>query len=131
MKFSRPEYWRKVTHNLSLLQGIFPTQGSSPDLPHCKWILYQLSYKGSQRISGCVSYPFSCYKNYLHYYVCLTCSLSLLNYICFATMCVYLHRTHLNIYIYIYLFIYLAVQGLNCGMWNHLWHAGSSFPTRH
>ena len=25
---------------LSFLQGIFPTQGSKPDLPHCSWILY-------------------------------------------------------------------------------------------
>ena len=32
---------------LSLLQGIFPTQGLNPDLPHCRWILYQLSHKGS------------------------------------------------------------------------------------
>ena len=29
----------------SLLQGIFPTQGSNPDLPHCRWMLYQLSYQ--------------------------------------------------------------------------------------
>ena len=34
--------------SLSLLQGIFPTQGSNPGLLHCKWILYQLSHKGSQ-----------------------------------------------------------------------------------
>ena len=34
--------------SLSLLQGIFPTQGSNPDLPHCRRILYQLSHKGSQ-----------------------------------------------------------------------------------
>ena len=33
--------------SLSLLQGIFPTQGSNPGLPHCRWILYQLSHKGS------------------------------------------------------------------------------------
>ena len=26
--------------SLSLLQGIFPTQGSNPGLPHCKGILY-------------------------------------------------------------------------------------------
>ena len=32
----------------TLLQGIFPTQGSNPGLPHCRWILYQLSHKGSQ-----------------------------------------------------------------------------------
>ena len=31
----------------SLLQGIFPTQGWSPGLLHCRWILYQLSYKRS------------------------------------------------------------------------------------
>ena len=31
----------------SLLQGIFPTQGSKPGLPHCRWILYQLSHQGS------------------------------------------------------------------------------------
>ena len=28
----------------SLLQGIFPAQGSSPGLPHCRRILYQLSH---------------------------------------------------------------------------------------
>ena len=33
--------------SLSLLQGIFPTQGSNLGLPHCRWILYQLSHKGS------------------------------------------------------------------------------------
>ena len=31
---------------LSLLQGIFPTQGLNPGLPHCRQILYQLSHKG-------------------------------------------------------------------------------------
>ena len=34
----------------SLLQGIFPTQGSNSGLPHCRWILYQLSHQGSPRI---------------------------------------------------------------------------------
>ena len=33
--------------SLSLPQGIFPTQGSSPGLPHCREILYQLSHQGS------------------------------------------------------------------------------------
>ena len=36
--------------SLSLFQGIFPTQGSNPGLPHCRQILYQLSHKGSPRI---------------------------------------------------------------------------------
>ena len=37
--------------SLSLLQGIFPTQGSNPVLPHCRQILYQLSHKGSPHLS--------------------------------------------------------------------------------
>ena len=32
----------------SLLQGIFPTQGLNQSLPHCRQILYQLSYQESQ-----------------------------------------------------------------------------------
>ena len=31
----------------SSLQGIFPIQGLNPGLPHCRQILYQLSYQGS------------------------------------------------------------------------------------
>ena len=45
--------------SLSLLQGIFPTQGSNPGLLHCRWILYQLSHKGTPRILKWVAYPFS------------------------------------------------------------------------
>ena len=45
--------------SLSLLQGIFPTQGSNPGLPHCKRILSQLSHKGSPRILEWVAYSFS------------------------------------------------------------------------
>ena len=35
----------------SLLQGIFPTQGLNPGLPHCKRILYQLSHQGSPNMA--------------------------------------------------------------------------------
>ena len=45
--------------SLSLLQEIFPTQGSNPGLPHCRQILYQLGHKGSPRILEWVAYPFS------------------------------------------------------------------------
>ena len=45
--------------SLSLLPGIFPTQGLDPGLPHCRQILYQLSHKGSPRILEWVAYPFS------------------------------------------------------------------------
>ena len=33
-----------------LLQGIFPTQGLNPGLPHCRQILYHLSHQGNQSI---------------------------------------------------------------------------------
>ena len=45
--------------SLSLLQGIFPTQGLKPGLSHCRWILYQLSHMGSPRILEWVADPFS------------------------------------------------------------------------
>ena len=45
--------------SLSLLQGIFPTQGLNPGLPHCGWILYQLNHKGSPRILQWVACSFS------------------------------------------------------------------------
>ena len=41
--------------SVSLLQGIFPAQGSNPGLPHCRQILYQLSHKGSPNLEFCCS----------------------------------------------------------------------------
>ena len=35
------------------------TQRSNPDLRQCRWILYQLSHRGSPRILEWVAYPFS------------------------------------------------------------------------
>ena len=43
----------------ALLQGIFPTQGSNPGLPHFRWIPYSLSHWESPRILEWVAYPFS------------------------------------------------------------------------
>ena len=56
--------WNSLGQNtgvgsLSLLQGIFPTQGLNPGLLHYRQILYQLSHKGSPRILVWVAYPFS------------------------------------------------------------------------
>ena len=45
--------------SLSLLRGVFPTQGLNPGLRHCRRILYQLNHKGSPRILEWVSFPFS------------------------------------------------------------------------
>ena len=44
---------------LSLLQGIFSTQGANPGLLHCRWILYQQSHQGSPKMLKWVAYPFS------------------------------------------------------------------------
>ena len=43
----------------ALLQGIFPTQGSNPNLLHCSQILYRLNHLESPRILEWVAYPFS------------------------------------------------------------------------
>ena len=43
----------------ALLQDIFPTQVSSPGLPHCRQILYHLSHQRIPRILEWVAYPFS------------------------------------------------------------------------
>ena len=56
MGFSKSEYW---SGSHSLLQGIFPTRGLNPGLPHCRQILYQLSHQGNSRIMEWVAYPFS------------------------------------------------------------------------
>ena len=43
--------------SLSLLQRIFPIQGSNPGLPHRERILYQLSHKGRPRILHPITSP--------------------------------------------------------------------------
>ena len=55
--FSPGQNTRVGSH--SLLQGIFPTQGSNPGLPHCRQSLYQLSHQGSPRKLEWVAYPFA------------------------------------------------------------------------
>ena len=52
--------WNSLGQNtgvgiLSLLQGIFPTLELNLALPHCRWILYQLSHKGKPRPYLCVT----------------------------------------------------------------------------
>ena len=50
--------------SLSLFQGIFPTQVLDPGLLQCRWILYQLSHKGSSRILEWVTHPFSTWSSW-------------------------------------------------------------------
>ena len=56
--------WNSMEQNtgvssFSLLQGIFPTQGLNPGLPHFRQLLYQLNHRGSPRILEWVAHPFS------------------------------------------------------------------------
>ena len=56
--------WNSLGQNtgpgsLSLLQGIFLTQGLNTGLQHCRRILYRLSHQESPRILEWVAYPFS------------------------------------------------------------------------
>ena len=59
--------------SLSLLQGIFPTQGSNPGLPHCRQILFQLSHQGIPRILEWVAYPFSSRSSWLRNWTGVSC----------------------------------------------------------
>ena len=72
--------------SLSLLQGILPTQEWNQGLPHCRWILYQLSTRGSptgspttvnksQEIGiGLVYRPYSDFTSfYMQCFVSLVC----------------------------------------------------------
>ena len=57
----------------SLLQGIFPTQGLNPGLPHCRQILYHLSHQGSPYVHMCV-----CIHIYMYIYIMSSLSVHLL-----------------------------------------------------
>ena len=53
---------RSVRSDSLLSHGLYkdlPTQGSNPGLQHLRWIIYQLSHKGSPIILEWVPYPFS------------------------------------------------------------------------
>ena len=52
----------------ALPQGILPTQGLNPGLPHCRWILYWLSHQGSPLVVLLLSY-FTHSLVLYHYYL--------------------------------------------------------------
>ena len=59
--------------SFSLLQGIFPTQGSNTGLPHCRWILYQVSHQRSPRTLEWVAYPFSSGSSWTRNWTGISC----------------------------------------------------------
>ena len=85
--------WDTGAGSLSLLQGIFPTKGSNPGLPHCRHILYQLSHQGKPcfihtsvhlptQVSQFIPPAFPSWYPYV-------CSLHLRFYFCFANKFIY------------------------------------------
>ena len=66
---------------LSLLQAIFPTQGSKPGLPHCRWILYQLTSREVQEYWSGQPIPSpGCLKTYHRYLLFYLTELSGMNF---------------------------------------------------
>ena len=45
--------------DLPFSKGSSQPRDRTPGLPHCRWILYQLSHKGNPRILEWIAYPFS------------------------------------------------------------------------
>ena len=95
--------------SLSLLQGIFPTQGSNPGLPHCGQILYQLSHKGSpHHLKLCINFARLKKKNQLT----KVCDVILKVNICVTA---HIHRqTHKHTY-------KVRNKRLLSGFWNYRW----------
>ena len=60
--------------SLSLLQGIFPTQGSNPGVSHCRRILYQLSHKETPSILEWVPYPFASGSSWPRDWIGVSCT---------------------------------------------------------
>ena len=60
--------------SLSLLQGIFQTQGSNPGFLHYRQILYPPNHKGSSRILEWVAYPFSSGSSRLRNWTGVSCT---------------------------------------------------------
>ena len=64
MGFSRQEYWSGLP-----FQGIFPTQGSNLGLPHCRQMLYRLSYQGSPTLIWDLLYAWHCFSCFYMYWI--------------------------------------------------------------
>ena len=53
-----------------LRQGIFPTQGSNPGLPHCRQTLFHLSHQENSRFKILCQFPQYNEVNQLYAYIC-------------------------------------------------------------
>ena len=58
----------------SLLQGIFPTQGSNTGLPYCRRVLYHLSHQGNPRKLEWVACPSSRGSSWPRHWIRVSCT---------------------------------------------------------
>ena len=80
--------WNSLSQNtgvggLFLLQGIFPTQGSNPGLPHCRQILYHLSHIMHMFINLMVSHRSLRYCSFFFIFFLSSPALSWTFFVCF------------------------------------------------
>ena len=106
----------------ALLQGIFPTQGSNPGLPHCRQILHQMSHQGSPRILEWVAYPFSSRSSQPTNQTGVSCiaggfftNLAIKEAHRYIYICTYLYidiclQLYQHLYLYLSLFLYLYLS---------------------
>ena len=73
MDCKKPMDQKTGVGSLSLIQGIFPTQGSNPGIPHYREILNQLSHKGNPSILEWIAYPFSSGSSWLRNQTGVSC----------------------------------------------------------
>jgi len=118
----------------AFFQGIFPTEGLNPGLPHCRWFLYHLSHQGSPRVLEWVAYPFARGSSQLRNQTKVSCiadgfftswatreALSsyklLFALFCLASTSVHMHRDSGCVYSHMFLIKVKEVFHLKMGWW--------------
>ena len=98
----------------AFLQGIFPTQGLSPGLPHCRWILYRQSHQGSPRILKWVACPFSRGTSLPRNQTGVKNLGQILYQLSYPGSSYTEHYTHSHCFFFLSFFNYLARSGFSC-----------------
>ena len=108
---------------LSLLQGIFPTQGSNPSLPHCRQILYQLSHRENPML-------FLQSRTTLHYLFIFFLIYYLLEYSDLQHCVSFCYKANRISYTYTYIHSFsdfILINVITVLEWNFLCYTGGSY----
>ena len=82
--------------SLSLLQGIFPTQGLNWNLPHCRQIFYQLSYQESPKKQISVfKYSYQLRQNN-HTHILKSNYCNVVSILCYSGLCLIISVTRVD-----------------------------------